>query len=251
MNVLRASKEFGVKRVVMTSSIVTIIGVDPKDAPDIFTEQCWSDIDQVADTYSKAKTMAERAAWEYVCAMPEDERLELVTILPNSILGPTEIDRGYATGTLIEAFMLDKFPGGVPRNHNGVVDVRDCAMAHIRALEREDARGKRFIVVSGSIWFKEIGEILQQRYGPMGYKVPTKESKYFWIKFFSYFRRDLAYIVKYWGFEFIFDNSRAREILGIDFRPIEVTLHDMVDSMIKNEHIGSQQNPSTAEATSD
>ena len=195
--------------------------------------------------------MAERAAWEYVCAMPEDERLELVTLLPGTILGPTEIDKGFATGTLIDAFLMDKFPGGVPRNHNGVVDVRDCAMAHIRALEREDAHGKRFIVTCGSIWLKEIGAILQERYGPMGYNVPTKESKYFWIKFFSYFRRDLAYIVKYWGFEFIFDNSRAREILGIDFRPIKLSLHDMADSMIKNGLIGPPQNPPPADAASD
>ena len=235
----------------MTSSIVTTMGVDPKDAPDIFTEQCWSDIDQLADAYSKGKTMAERAAWEYVCAMPEDERLELVTLLPGIILGPTEVDKGFAVGNLIESFLLDKFPGGVPRIHNGVVDVRDAAMAHIRALEREDAHGKRFILACGSIWMREVGAILQEKYGPMGYKVPTKESKYCWIKVFSYFRRDVVWIAKYWGFEFIFDNSRTREILGIDYRPIKVTLHDMVDSMIKNGHINIPPNSPPAEATSD
>ena len=202
-NVLTACKESGVKRVSITSSIAAISGVNPVDAPEIFTDDHWSIPEQQEGAYAKSKTLAERAAWDFVNAMPEAERIELTTVCPGFIVGPTIVGEGFASGKVMKMFMDGSFPGGrIPQLQFGVVDVREIATAHIRCIERDEAQGKRYMLTGESLWFRDIGAMLSEKYGPMGYPVPTTEAKYCFVKFFSMFSQEAAAATKYWGREF-------------------------------------------------
>ena len=85
-------------------------------------------------------------------------------------------------------FMTNSFPGGsVPQINFGMVDVREVAQAHVQCLERDEAQGKRYMLIGDSIWFRDIGAILHEKYGPQGYTIPTTEAKYCMVKFVSFF----------------------------------------------------------------
>lgn len=130
------------KRISITSSVMAIIGVDWDQAPDVFTENHWSIPDQQPTAYGKSKTLAERAAWAFVNAMPEDERIELTTVCPSLIIGPTKVAKGFASGKIMDLFMNGTLPGGrLPQIMAGLVDVREVATAHVRCIERDEAQG--------------------------------------------------------------------------------------------------------------
>ena len=239
-NVLTACKESGVRRVSITSSGAAITGASPDDAEKIFTERDWPNPEQQHGFYEKSKTMAERAAWDFVNAMPEAERIELTTVCPGMILGPTTVNEGFFSGDVMKLFMNGAIPGGIPRIQFGVVDVREIATAHIRCIERDEAQGKRFMLTGESLWLIKIGEIISERYSPMGFPVQTKESNYWLVKFFALFKKEAATIVKYWGRNIKLDNSRSKEVLGIEYRPVKDSLYDMIDSLIKAGHFNSR-----------
>ena len=213
--------------------------------PDIYTEEDWSEVTQATPAYQKGKTCAEKHAWAYVNAMPDEERIGFTTLLPGYLFGPTNIAKGYGSGNFMEGFFdgsLKKV--GLPRLHIPVADVRDCAIAHIRCLERDDAQGKRYIILSSTEWFREIGASLECKYAPLGHtSIATQESKYCWVKLLSYTNDKAAAMTKYWGADLAFDNTSAKEILGVDFRPFQDSLYEMADSLIENGHITHQINP--------
>ena len=128
--VLRACRKNGVKRVVVTSSVASIMDVHPDLAPDddVYTEEHWSDPDRPAgmSAYSKSKVMAEKAAWEYVDKLSEDEKIELTTINPAFVLGPALTGGSFASGHVCENMMMNKFPA-FPKLSFGIVDVREVA----------------------------------------------------------------------------------------------------------------------------
>ena len=139
LNILKACKTHGVKRVTMTSSIAAIMNIPVEDAPDIFTEEHWTVVTDKTTAYNKGKTCAERAAWDYVNGMDEENRIELTTLCPGMMFGPTEVAKGFASGTFVESFFNGSMAGGVSRMQLGVADIRDAATAHIRCLERDEA----------------------------------------------------------------------------------------------------------------
>ena len=117
-----------------------ISAMDPANKPEVFDESHWSDVNWTGlGAYEKSKTLAERAAWDFVEAQPENERIELTVINPTFIVGPTLIPGDFSSGKIISMFMNDKMPGGCPRIKMGTVDVRDVAKAHIRAIQSDEA----------------------------------------------------------------------------------------------------------------
>ena len=72
-------------------------------------------------------------------------------------------------------------------------------MAHVQCIKRDEAQGKRFLLMDKSLWMREIGEILHRNFGDMGYTIPTAEAKYCFVKFIGFFRADAAKIASYWG----------------------------------------------------
>jgi len=173
LRVLRAARDAGVKRVVMTSSFAAIgYGHPHRDAP--FTEDDWTD-PSGADVmpYTKSKTLAERAAWDFI--EREGAGLELAVVNPVAVLGPV-LGPDYATSILIVQKMMDGAMPGLPRISFGVVDVRDVADLHLRAMTSPAAKGERFLAVAGDfMWLIDIAQVLKARMGEVAKRVPTRE----------------------------------------------------------------------------
>jgi nucleoside-diphosphate-sugar epimerase len=173
LRVLRASRDAGVKRVVLTSSFAAIgYGHPPQSAP--FDETSWSDTTgNDVTAYVKSKTLAERAAWDFIAR--EGGALELSAVNPVAVFGPA-LGSDYSTSVLlIERLMSGSVPGS-PRLSFGVVDVRDVADLHIRAMTHPAAKGERFLAVAGDFMLiHDIAKVLKHRMGEAGSKVPTRQ----------------------------------------------------------------------------
>jgi nucleoside-diphosphate-sugar epimerase len=162
LRVLRASRDAGVKRVVLTSSYAAIgYGMQPLGRP--FDERDWSDPEAGIGAYAKSKTLAERAAWEFIGR--EGGGMELAVVNPVGVFGPV-LGADYSTSILIVSKMLDGALPGLPQIWFGAVDVRDVADMHLRAMTQAAAAGERFLAVAGDfLTFKEISGILKKNLG--------------------------------------------------------------------------------------
>jgi nucleoside-diphosphate-sugar epimerase len=211
LRVLRAAREAGVRRVVLTSSFAAV-GYTPKPTAE-YTEADWTDPDTPGlPPYPRAKTIAERAAWDFIGQARA--ATELVVVNPTNILGPTLTAEARSSLHLIKA-MLDGTTTVVPRQRFGVADVRDVADLHIRAMATPGAAGKRFLALADgpTISYLRVAQILRERLGPLAERVPTEEAA---------------------GEEppqLIIHNERARQELGWRPRPAETTIVDTAESL--------------------
>lgn len=160
LRVLQAARDAGVRRVVVTSSFAAIgYGHPPRTTP--FTEEDWTDpTSPGVSAYAKSKTLAERAAWDFIAR--EGGSLELAVVNPVGVFGPALAAEDASSLTLVKR-LLDGVPA-VPRLYFGVVDVRDVADLHLRAMTDPAARGQRFLAVSGDfLTIYQIATILHVR----------------------------------------------------------------------------------------
>ncbi len=112
------------------------------------------------------------AAWDFVAAQPEGERLELVSCNPCLVLGPLLNDRLSLSLNTVKRLLGRQMPG-VPRLGFSIVDVRDVAIAHRLAMERPEAAGNRYLLMSGHLWMKQISVILREAFADQGFRPPT------------------------------------------------------------------------------
>jgi nucleoside-diphosphate-sugar epimerase len=173
LRVLRAARDAGVKRVVLTSSFGAVgYGHKQRKAP--FDEKDWTNLDgDGVLPYTKSKTLAERAAWNFVTT--EAGGLELSVVNPVGVFGPV-LGPDYSTSILLVQRLMDGALPGCPRLYFGVVDVRDVADLHIRAMTHPAANGERFLAVAGdSLSMLEIARVLKARMGTSASRVPIRE----------------------------------------------------------------------------
>lgn len=175
LNVLKASFAANVSRVVLTSSTASIYTFSLKDKT--FTEADWPDPEK-SYPYPKSKTLAEKAAWDFVAEKKKNNEkcFELAVINPSIVHGPT-LGGGDSLGTS-ELAIANLFGGKtekISQFHCGHCDVRDVALAHVRAAFVPEAAGHRHIIVSEAKWFslKRGADILAREFGPQGYQVCT------------------------------------------------------------------------------
>ena len=173
LRVLKASREAGVRRVVLTSSFAAI-GYGHKDRNMTFDETSWTDVNgEGVQPYAKSKTIAERAAWDYVAS--QNGAIELSVVNPVGVFGPV-LGADYSTSILLFQRLLDGAMPGCPRLYFGVVDVRDVAAMHIGAMTNPAAKGERFLAVSGDFMsILEIAKVLKARMGKWARRVPTRQ----------------------------------------------------------------------------
>ena len=174
LRVLRAAREAGVRRVVVTSSLGAIgYGHPPRQKP--FDETDWTNLDGAdVQPYIKSKTLAERAAWDFIAR--EGNGLELSVINPAGIFGPV-LGPDFSGSIEIVRSLLDGAMPAVPRVYFGVVDVRDVADLHLRAMTDPKAKGERFIAVSGdTMSILDIARLLRRELGPRARRVPRLQA---------------------------------------------------------------------------
>ncbi|MBN8228427.1 aldehyde reductase [Corallococcus macrosporus] len=173
LRVLRASRDAGVKRVVLTSSFAAIGYGHPQDKTQ-FTEADWTDPrGPGVAAYQKSKTLAERAAWDFIAR--EGGALELSAINPVGVFGPV-LGPDYSSSIMLLKRLLDGAMPAVPRLYFGVVGVRDVADLHLRAMTHPAARGERFLAVAGDfLALIDMARILRAQLGDVARKVPARQ----------------------------------------------------------------------------
>jgi len=216
--VLTAAKKAGVKRIVLTSSIVAMTSGLPSGR---YGTDSWSNLHANIGAYAKSKTLAEMAAWEMV----KDESMELVTINPGFILGPPlgAVGDGQSVA-MISDFISGKFPM-IPDIAMGMIDVRDVARLHVAALESTEAAGKRFIAASKEpITMSHLASVLRSA----GYsKVPSRKAPNFAIKLMALFDSEVKGLAPQLGVRISYDNHATYEILKWEPTSIDVTVVEM------------------------
>ena len=227
LRVLKASRDAGVKRVVMTSSIAAIAyGRGERAEP--FSEADWTDETNRSDTspYDRAKTIAERAGWAWHQA--EGGALELVTVNPVLVLGPV---LGSDFSASLEAIkkLLDGSVPALPRFGFNLVDVRDIAQLHLLAMTAPAAAGQRFIGSTDFYWMKDMAKILKE--GLKARKVPSISIPDFLVRLFAIFDPIVRGQLFNLGKRRLVSSDKARRMLGWTTRPTRETILDTARSL--------------------
>jgi dihydroflavonol-4-reductase len=228
LRVLRASLDAGIERIVVTSSVAAVTG-GTKPASGPLTEQNWSDPDSPRMTpYARSKTIAERAAWDFMRERGATEKL--ATVNPGAIVGPVlSDDRSYSLQAIER--LLRGMPG-LPRIGFSFVDVRDVADLHLRAMTSTEAGGERFIAVTRFLWMSEIAATLRERLGEDAAKVPTRAVPNLLVRAMAVFDPSVRSILGQLGKRTELSSENARVRLGWTPRPIEDTIAECARSLL-------------------
>lgn len=212
LRVLRAARDAGVKRVVLTSAFHAVSWGHPHNGH-VFTEADWTILDGPGvDAYGKSKTLAERAAWDFITA--EGGGLELTTMLPVAVMGPT-MGKDVSGSNHIVQRMLDGAMPVVPNLFIPVVDVRDVASAHVMAMTNPAAAGERFLLSNGrALSLKEIAAIIRAALGDAAKRVPTRGLPDFVVRIAARFNAEMRPFVSDLGYAKKTSNDKARRLLG-------------------------------------
>jgi len=231
LRLLRAAAAADVERVVMTSSVAAISAGRPRDRHAKVTEAEWSDLEQPVGAYAKSKTVAERAAWEFVAGLPADRGLELVAINPALVLGSPLAGDHSPSVEVIRKLMNRDMPA-CPRLGWSVVDVRDVAAAHIAALTAPAAAGRRYICAGSFMWIADMARVLADHFAGTGRRIPTQRLPDWLFRLASLFDPTLRLVVSDLGRHTEYDTSAIRRDLDWTPRPADATITDTADGLI-------------------
>ena len=228
LRVLRAAGKAGVKRVVMTSAAAA--ARPPLTTDRASDETVWSDPDDPQfDAYRVSKILAERAAWDFVGR--EGKTAQLTTILPGAVFGPILSTENLGSVQIIQG-MLNGRPPVLPRLGFWVVDVRDLADLHIRAMTAVSAAGQRFIAAGEFMWMEDIAKTLRAQLGERGAKAPTRRLPDFVVRLLLPFAPNLRSLAPLLGRKFAVTTLKARQVLSFAPRPATATIVDCARSLL-------------------
>ncbi|WP_225028790.1 NAD-dependent epimerase/dehydratase family protein [Xinfangfangia pollutisoli] len=222
--VMRAAAAAGVRRVVLTSSTVAVLD-DAKDG--IQDEEDWCDPSSPATTpYARSKTLAERAAW----ALASDLGLALTVVNPGLVAGPP-LDRHYGSSLRLIERILKGRDRMLPDMGFPVVDVRDVAEMHLRALERPATEGRRYIASAGSMTLVEIGRLFKDAWPTQ--RIPTKVAPHALVRLLATFNPDLRAILPKLGRLDRVSSRRAQAEMDMAFIPAAASMKASATWLIK------------------
>ncbi|MDQ5930610.1 MAG: hypothetical protein QG594_2398, partial [Bacteroidota bacterium] len=231
LNILKNASANNIKRVVITSSIAAVVyGKNKNELDTTFTENDWTDERNKKDStpYFRSKTIAEKAAWEFI--KTDQSGLELVTVLPGAILGPV-LEKDFGTSANIVIKTIDGSMPAIPKIGVDVIDVRSVADLLIMAMELPQANQQRYFASSGYLSFKDIAQILKKEYPDR--KIPSLEIPNFFVKLLSFFETALKPILIDLGIKRKIDTSKASKELNWQPLPIEEAILSCARSVIE------------------
>jgi len=230
LRVLRAARDAGVRRVVLTSAFGAIgVGHAP-DHRRPFDETDWSNLVDNVAPYQKSKTLAERAAWDFITR--EGGGLELSAVNPVAVYGPV-LGADYSHSIRLITNMMEGQPGCLNVN-SCCVDVRDVADLHLRAMTDPAARGERFLAAVGaSMWMIEVAELLRQRLGKAAEKVSTQVWPDEQVRIAAETNAQLKGVVPLLNYDMNATGKKAERLLGWAPRPREEAIIAAAESLIR------------------
>ncbi|KAA0700521.1 aldehyde reductase [Neorhizobium sp. P12A] len=230
LRVLRAARDAGVKRVVLTSAFGAIgVGHRP-DHRRPFDETDWSDLSGNVAPYQKSKTLSERASWDFIAR--EGNGLELTSVNPVTVYGPA-LGADYSHSIRLITNMLNGQPGCLNVN-SCCVDVRDVADLHLRAMIDPAARGERFLATVGeSMWMIEVAELLKQRLGKAAEKVSTEVWPDEQVRIAGETNPQLKAVVPLLDYDMNATGKKAERLLGWAPRSREEAIISCAESLIQ------------------
>lgn len=230
LRVLRVARDARVKRVVLTSSFAAVgYGQPVKDTP--FTEEDWTNTETPGvKPYVKSKTIAERAAWDFI--EKEGGATELTVLNPVGIFGPV-FSSAISTSVEPVKLMINGMPA-VPHITFGVVDVRDLADLHVRAMTSPAAKGERFIAVGDNgVSMLDGANELRKHLGDKGQRLPYYEIPDWIVRLLGYVSGPAASAAQHLGPARIASSAKAERLLGWKSRGYKESIDDTADSLFK------------------
>ena len=210
-----------VKKIVLTSSVVAVsVGHTKKE----YSEEDWSFADKPIAAYAKSKTLAEKKAWELIKHANTDTKLTVIN--PSGVIGPSLTSEISSTQLIIAGLMNGRIPVNLPI-HIGYVDVRDVALAHIKALENPNSDGERIILSNTELWHKDVSKILKEG----GYKAPWLTVSVPVAKFLANVVPALKGAKRFLGKDMVKNTTKAEDILGISYIDIKKSILDDAKSL--------------------
>ena len=229
LRIMHAASRAKVERVVQTSSTVAVAYGHDHANGHVFTEADWTNLDHPeVSPYAKSKTIAERAAW---AELPKLERtIEWVVVNPGLVLGPV-FDKDASASVDVVKKLLDKSVPGLPRLGFPIVDVRDLADLHMRAMLDPKAAGQRFIGAGPFLWMADIATTLKNELGAQGKVVPTRKLPDFAVRLVGMFDPVVKAQLHELGKMRILSCDKAHQVLGWKQRPLKETIVDTANSL--------------------
>lgn len=221
----------GAERIVLTSSLVSMMGQPNRGKQMMIEEDDWSDPDwKPLTAYPVSKTRAELSAWAYTKAQGIENRL--TTVCPGVVFGPDTYKNGGASLGLLKALFSGDFPRS-PKIAYPIIDVRDCASIHVSAMTAEKAAGRRLMAAGQTYWIQQIADILAEAY-PNAEKLPRGTMPNFVVRVISLFDDRVKGILPDLGTFHQADTAYVSSITGVLPRPSKEAILASAASMIEN-----------------
>ena len=226
LRVLKACADADVQKVVLTSSFAAVGYGHPREK-EVYTEEDWSSVDGEISAYAKSKTLAEKAAWEFVENLEESKKFDLTVINPVAVTGPMlTSDIGSSNDFLLK--LISGSMPACPKIHMGYIDVRDVAKAHIFSMTEEKTNGERIIVSENEMFFAEVGKTLNEA----GFKKsPTKELPNFLVKIMSFFVGELKTLLSALDRKGDIDKTKAERFFNWEYISTEQSVTETAQQL--------------------
>jgi len=226
LRVLKACADADVQKVVLTSSFAAVGYGHPREK-EVYTEEDWSSVDGEISAYAKSKTLAEKAAWEFVENLEESKKFDLTVINPVAVTGPMlTSDIGSSNDFLLK--LISGSMPACPKIHMGYIDVRDVAKAHIFSMTEEKTNGERIIVSENEMFFAEVGKTLNEA----GFKKsPTKELPNFLVKIMSFFVGELKTLISALDRKGDIDKTKAERFFNWEYISTEQSVTETAQQL--------------------
>ena len=226
LRVLKTCADADVQKVVLTSSFAAVGYGHPREKQ-VYTEEDWSSVDGEISAYAKSKTLAEKAAWEFVENLEESKKFDLTVINPVAVTGPMlTSDIGSSNDFLLK--LISGSMPACPKIHMGYIDVRDVAKAHIFSMKEEKTNGERIIVSENEMFFAEVGKTLNEA----GFKKsPTKELPNFLVKIMSFFVGELKTLLSALDRKGDIDKTKAERFFNWEYISTEQSVTETAQQL--------------------
>ena len=227
LRVLNACSKAHVKKVVLTSSVAAV--AYGHGAEKTYDESDWSNTgeDSGITPYAKSKTLAEKAAWNFVEELDTDKKFDFTVINPVGVFGPM-LTRDIGTSNSLVSRLINGELPACPATHMGYVDVRDVAKAHVFSMLNSSTNNKRIIVSESEMFFVDVGRILNEA----GFKKsPTKQMPNWLVKFLAIFIKELSGVTKSLGRRVDTDKSLAKSLFDWQYISAKDSILDTANQL--------------------